>query len=150
MSLDGLTIPTRSHEAPPAVGVDTLEHALEMELRLLSELHALLQEWSAAMAQNDLAAVDENVIAAHRVMRTLEEARWNRRVIVGFLAPAEDSPLEELDVALGPRMTPALIELRARLRDEVRNVSRELAISLPFPGLATFLTSGGAGGVTIS
>lgn len=119
--------------ADPAVeiGVDAtrLADALETECRLLAELGEVLRRQREGVARDDIQTVDESVMAAHRVMRTLGEAKKRRRLIVGMLLAAEDTPLDELELALGPDMTPRLATANARLRKQAHDVAREIEIN---------------------
>lgn len=123
---------TADHEttgAGPVIDTRSLADAIEVECRLLRELRDALKRQRDGLDRDDPVVVDESVVAAHRVMHTLAEARRRRRALLGLLAPAEDTPLDELDAALGPRMTPGLAGARARLHDEARGVAREIEIN---------------------
>ncbi len=104
----------------------SLVEAIEVECRLLGELRSVLRRQREGVARDDLEVLDESVVAAHRVMHTLGEARRRRRTLIGLLAPAEDTPLDELDAALGPRMTAELAAMRSRLHEQARRVAREI------------------------
>jgi FlgN protein len=107
----------------------TLADALDAECRLLGDLRSVLEKQRDGVARDDAEAVDDSVIAAHRVMRTLDEARKRRRTVVGILSADEDTPLTDLDAALGSLMTPQLQIARARLHDEAQRVAREIEVN---------------------
>jgi hypothetical protein len=113
----------------PGAGIDTLIGALESELRLLGELTAVLRRQREGVAMDDAQAVDDSVFAAHRVLRTLEEARRRRRTVIGILTGAEDTSIGDLEAALGARMTPVLAATRDRLQEMAQSVSRDIAIN---------------------
>lgn len=114
---------------PATVDVTRLTDALETERRLLADLAEVLRRQRAGVARNDVQAVDDSVMAAHRVMRTLGEAKKRRRLIVGMLLAAEDTPLDQLERLLGAQATPRLSTATTLLRQEARNVAREIAIN---------------------
>lgn len=126
-----MIIPTLRVETPflDAVSPATLADAMENECKLLAELAGVLRRQREGVARDDAAGVDDSVVAAHRVMHTLSEARARRRALLGVLVAAEDVPLDELDVALGARMTIQLTTARKRLQDEARVVAREIEIN---------------------
>jgi FlgN protein len=106
-----------------------LADALETECRLLNDLITVLQMQRNGVAGDDADAVDYSVIAAHRVMRTLDEARKRRRAIVGFLAADENTPISELEDVPGLVMTPRIESARRQLYDHARRVAREIEIN---------------------
>ena len=110
-------------------GPGTLADALDRERRLLGELAAVLRRQREGVATEDVQAVDDSVFAAYRVMRTIEEARRRRRAVIGLLAGVADTPIRELEAALGPRMTPAVAAARDGLELTARSVAREIAIN---------------------
>lgn len=116
-------------EAGPVFDTRSLADAIKVECRLLRELRDVLKRQGKGIVHDDLEAIDETIVAAHRVMHTLGEARRRRRALLGFLAPTEDTRLDELDAALGPHMTSRLVSARARLHYEAQRVAREIEIN---------------------
>ncbi len=106
-----------------------LREALIHETGLLHELLGVLMRQRAGVAQDDLRAVDDSVFAAHRVLRTLDEARRRRRALLERLAGSEDIPLEDLDAVLGEDGDAALMAARDGLVDGARALSREVAVN---------------------
>lgn len=124
-------------EAPVAVGaprmpgattVDTLAQALEGEIKLLNDLASILRRQREGVAADDVQMVDDSVFAAHRIMRTIEEARRRRRNMTGILL-ADDVPVRELEQALGARTTPALASAVGQLNDAADALAREIDIN---------------------
>jgi FlgN protein len=112
-----------------AIDTFTLADALETECRLLGDLRAVLQRQREGVASDDATAVDDSVIAAHRVMRTLDEARKQRRAVIGILAADEDTPLTDLDTVLGARMTPRVATAATQLQSQAKLVAREIDVN---------------------
>lgn len=108
---------------------DALVAAFETEHRLLGDLAGVLRRQREGVATDDVAMVDESVFAANRVMRTLDEARRRRRTLLGMLTGAQDTALEDLELALGRLMTDDLAKVRDRLRIQARAVAREIEIN---------------------
>jgi hypothetical protein len=106
-----------------------LAEAFETECRLLSELATVLRKQREGVACDDVAVVDDSVFAAHRVMRTLDEARKRRRTLLEIIAGAQDASLEDLELTLGRHMTPGLANVRDRLRLQAKTVAREIEIN---------------------
>lgn len=114
---------------PMQACAETLRDALEAESRLLNDLLAVLLRQRRGVATEDLQTVDDSVYAAHRVLRTLEEARRRRRTLLGVLAGTEDVPLERLEDALGNHADDPLLRARDALLDLARGLSREIAVN---------------------
>lgn len=108
---------------------DALVAAFEAECRLLGDLAGVLRRQREGVATDDVTIVDESVFAANRVVRTLEEARRRRRTLLGMLAGAQDTTLDDLEMALGRLMTKDLASVRDRLRAQARSVAREIEIN---------------------
>jgi hypothetical protein len=124
-----LDVPIAPSYRVDTIDAATLAEALDTECRLLGDLRSVLQRQREGIASDDADAVDQSVVAANRVMRTLDEARKKRRTVVGILAAAEDTPLDELDDVLGPRMTQQLANARARLHDQAKIVARDIEVN---------------------
>lgn len=118
------TAPAGSH-----VTIDALVQALVTEERLLRELKQVLHDQRQGVAMGDLDRINGSVFAAHRILRTMSEARRRRRTLVGALAGAEDVALSDLEATLGPRCTDELCAARDRLVETARVVSREIALN---------------------
>jgi hypothetical protein len=114
---------------PSAGTVDGLSAALEGESRLLGELAAILRRQREGVASDDVQMVDDSVFAAHRIMRTIEEARRRRRTLTGMLLGAEDVPVRDLELALGARATPPLVLASCNLQVAAEALSREIEIN---------------------
>lgn len=119
---------------PPAttgsrVTIDALTHSLLTEERLLRELMQVLHDQREGVAVSDLDRVNGSVFAAHRILRTMGEARRRRRTLIGALAGSEDVALGDLEFTLGPRCTDELLAARDRLVETAREVSRQIAIN---------------------
>lgn len=139
-------IPTRVFEHQPeptasmqtTVGADTsgsgltiaaLARALRDEARLLAELTGVLHNQRAGVAADDVQRVDESVFGAHRILRTIGEARRRRKSLLAALCGSEDLAIQQLDDALGIRMTPELREARDELQANAEILSHEIAIN---------------------
>lgn len=105
--------PMRAASAPADVLVDVLQS----ERRLLEELVAVMQRQRAAVAADDLQALDDSVFATYRVLATLGEARRRRRSVNRLFGRDEDFDMNELEAELGAQATPALLAARDALRD---------------------------------
>lgn len=111
------------------VTVDALTQSLRTEERLLRELLQVLRDQREGVATADLDRVNSSAFAAHRVLRTMGEARRRRRTLLGALAGAEDVPLGDLEVTLGARCTDELCAARDRVIEVARAVSREISLN---------------------
>jgi hypothetical protein len=114
---------------PSAVTVDTLADALAGEVRLLNELASILRRQREGVASDDVQKVDDSVFAAHRLMRTIEEARRRRRTLIGILVGPGDVPPRDLEQVLGNRATPGLITAAGGLHAAADALSREIEIN---------------------
>jgi hypothetical protein len=112
-----------------AVTVDTLAGALAGEVRLLDDLASILRRQREGVATDDVQMVDDSVFAAHRMMRTIEEARRRRRTLIAILLGAGDVPPRELPPAFGVRATPELVAAIERLHAAADALSREIEIN---------------------
>jgi hypothetical protein len=113
----------------PATMVAALTEVLRAEGRLLQELLAVMQRQRAAVAADDLQAVEESVYATHRVLHTLNEARRRRRSINRLLGESDDLTIRELDGVLGGAMPHELRSARDELELLARTLSREVDIN---------------------
>jgi hypothetical protein len=123
------TQPRTSGGTSSAASIDQLADALGSEARLLEELVTIMRRQRDAVAVDDLQKVDDSVFATHRVLVTLGEARRRRRSLNRLLAGAEDVAVEQLDEALGPRMTDTVRQARDGLKDIARILSREVEMN---------------------
>jgi FlgN protein len=112
-----------------AATVETLAAALSGEVRLLEDLTGILRRQREGVASDDVQKVDDSVFAAHRMMRTIEEARRRRRTLIAILLGAGDVPPRELPQALGARATTDLIIAVDRLHSAGDTLSREIEIN---------------------
>jgi hypothetical protein len=108
---------------------DSLAEALLAESQTLDELLGVIRRQRAAVARDDLQAIDDSVFATHRILVTLEEARRRRRSLNQLLGQPDDLALTDLEDALGDRMTPDLRDARDTLIDIARTLSREVGIN---------------------
>lgn len=109
--------------------VGSLTEALETERHLLEELARVLVAQRRGVSTDDLEALDESVFAAHRVFRTLQEARQRRRTLLELVGADADIELRELESVLGPDMTEELGVSRDQLLGAAKNLARELAMN---------------------
>ncbi|MBX6365034.1 MAG: flagellar export chaperone FlgN [Gemmatimonadetes bacterium] len=116
-------------QAPAAADVLALQSALDTEMRLLGDLADVLGRQRRGVAADDIEAVDDSVFAAHRVLRTLEEARRRRRALLAILTGDEDTPLESLEDALGDDADAALLRARDALLETARSLSRQIELN---------------------
>lgn len=111
------------------LSVDALAAALRDETRLLGELGTIVRRQREGVAREDVEAVDDSVFAAHRLLRTIGEARRRRRSLLEVLTGAGDVGIHELDSALGARMSAALRAARDELYATANALSREIALN---------------------
>lgn len=131
--LDPGTTLDSTMEAAPAQGssvtLAALAKALRDEARLLADLTGILKHQRAGVAADDVQQVDESVFGAHRVLRTIGEARRRRKSLLDALAGSADLAINQLDEALGILMTPELRDARDELQANAEILSREIAIN---------------------
>jgi hypothetical protein len=113
----------------PATVVAALTDVLRSEGHLLQELLAIMQRQRAAVAADDLQAVEESVYATHRVLLTLNEARRRRRSINRMLGESDDLAIRDLDGILGEAMPQELRTARDELEFLARALSSEVDIN---------------------
>ncbi|MDZ7630582.1 MAG: flagellar export chaperone FlgN [Gemmatimonadaceae bacterium] len=109
--------------------VEVLSDVLGTERRLLEELMLVMQKQRAAVAADDLQALDDSVFATYRVLATLGEARRRRKSVNRLLGGAEDMNVNDLEEILGDRATPTVIDARNALQDAAVSLSREVDIN---------------------
>lgn len=103
-----------------------LSGALRHELRLLEDVRHALQRQRAAVAANDVEAIDDSVAAVGRTLFTLEEARRRRAGLIRqLLGNLGDGSIEELERALGATLPAPIAETRAAVRRAAESVRRE-------------------------
>ena len=110
-----------------AATLDALFDALQSERRLVLELIELMRRQRAAVAADDLEAVEETVYATHRVLHTLNEARRRRRTLKRMLGEDETPGIAGLDSLLGDRMSEPMRQARDELQAAALTLSREVA-----------------------
>lgn len=115
--------PTPAAMASVRADVPALARALREETRLLGLLRDVLDRQRAAVAEDDLPAVDQSVFDAQRILLSLTQARRRRRSLITLAAGEENLSLSSLPDVLGDALTP---ELSAAL-DEVLEVARVVA-----------------------
>ena len=106
--------------------VEVLSDVLGTERRLLEELVIVMRRQRAAVAADDLQALDDSVFATYRVLATLGEARRRRKSVNRLLGGAEDMNVNDLEEILGDRATPDVIAARNALQDMAAALSREV------------------------
>src|SRR5690606_35981451 len=111
------------------ISAEGLAAAFAMESRLLGELIAIIRRQREGVAAEDVEEIHDSVFAAHRVLRTMDEARRRRRSLLIGLTGTADVGLDELDAALGPLMTDSLARARDRLRRTARELAGEIAVN---------------------
>lgn len=124
-------LPTYAPKYAPATprretAVEVLSDVMGTERRLLEELVNVMQKQRAAVASDDLQALDDSVFATYRVLATLGEARRRRKSVNRLLGEAEDMNVNDLEAILGDRATPAVIAARNALQDAAVTLSREV------------------------
>ncbi|MBC7842562.1 MAG: flagellar export chaperone FlgN [Gemmatimonadaceae bacterium] len=124
-------LPTYAPKYAPATSrretaVDVLSDVMGTERRLLEELVNVMQKQRAAVASDDLQALDDSVFATYRVLATLGEARRRRKSVNRLLGEAEDMNVNDLEEILGDRATPDVIAARNALQDAAVSLSREV------------------------
>lgn len=120
----------RTSNAPvPAAALAALRDALLSEHKLIDELTEIVLRQRAAIAADDLQAVDDSVFATHRLLLTLGEARKGRRSINAMAGCREETGVKHLEEALGPWMTADLRSAREELQIAAARLSREIGIN---------------------
>ncbi|MDQ6737095.1 MAG: flagellar protein FlgN [Gemmatimonadota bacterium] len=120
----------RTSNAPvPAAAISALSDALLAERKLIDELTEIVLRQRAAIAVDDLQAVDDSVFATHRMLLTLGEARKGRRAINAMAGCKEETGVKYLEEALGPWMTSELRTSREDLQSAAARLSREIGIN---------------------
>ncbi|MEO7042243.1 MAG: flagellar export chaperone FlgN [Gemmatimonadaceae bacterium] len=120
----------RTSSAPvPAAALDALSEALLGERKLIDDLTEIVLRQRAAIAVDDLQAIDDSVFATHRMLLTLAEARKGRRSINAMAGCKEETGVKHLEGALGPWMTPALRSAREALQVSAARLSNEIGIN---------------------
>jgi hypothetical protein len=109
--------------------VDGLVDALDTERRLIEELIQIMRGQRDAVGRDDLQTVDDSVYAVQRVLFTLGEARKRRRSLNRRIGRPEDTPVRDLDAALGAHATPALRRSREALQSSARTLSQEVTVN---------------------
>ena len=112
-----------------APSAEMIADAMAAEKTLVDELVSIMRKQRAAVAGNDLQALDDTVFATHRVLATLSQARRRRHLLNTLLGEREDLPLEALDNVMGARMTESLKLIRDMLQESARVLSREVAVN---------------------
>ncbi len=118
-----------NHGACSGVSLDSLANTLTRETEILTALREILRKQREAVAAEDLAGVDDTIFSAQRIFRTLAEARTKRRTLLEILSGNPDTPLTEVRMVLGPRVTPAVIGALEDLRLVALELSGDLEIN---------------------
>ncbi len=124
-------LPTYAQKYAPATprretAVEVLSDVLGTERRLLEELMLVMRKQRAAVAADDLQALDDSVFATYRVLATLGEARRRRKSVNRLLGGEEDMNVNDIEHILGDRATPDVIVARNALQDAAVLLSREV------------------------
>lgn len=124
-------LPTYAQKYAPATprretAVEVLSDVLGTERRLLEELMLVMRKQRAAVAADDLQALDDSVFATYRVLATLGEARRRRKSVNRLLGAEEDMNVNDLEHILGDRATPDVIVARNALQEAAMLLSREV------------------------
>ena len=124
-------LPTYAPKYAPATprresAVEVLSDVMGTERKLLEELVHVMQQQRAAVAADDLQALDDSVFATYRVLATLGEARRRRKSVNRLLGEAEDMNVNDLEEILGDRATPAVIAARNALQAAAVALSGEV------------------------
>lgn len=113
----------------PDEDIAHLARALHTETRLLCDLTETLRRQREGVARDDVGAVDDSVFGAHRVLRTLGEARRRRRGLLEQILGAEDLPLSAWSDAFGSWLTPELRDACSRAQVAAETLAREIEIN---------------------
>lgn len=115
-------------ETPPVVLDRTPElvAALRVERKLIDDLIGVLRRQRAAVAEDDIGAIDDSVFAAQRILLTLAQARQRRRSLLHVMTGREEVGLAEFEGVLGPAATPTVLATRDELRASAETLGREL------------------------
>ena len=106
-----------------------LADALRDETRLLESLAAIMRAQRDAVGTDDIDAVDQSVVATHRVLVNLNEARRRRRQLNSLLGESEDLSVPALEAFFGGE-PPADVRVAAdALADAGRALQREVEIN---------------------
>jgi hypothetical protein len=124
--MKGIPLAVSSASVPDPGQVGALTDALRTERRLLDELARVLIAQREGISAVDREVVDESVFAAHRLFRTLAEARERRRSLLRLLGAARDLRLHDLESAFGAGSEPDLLRSRDELLASASNLAREL------------------------
>lgn len=120
----------RTSTAPVSpAALNALREALLAERKLIEELIDIVLRQRAAIAVDDLQAVDDSVFATHRLLLTLGEARKGRRSINAMAGCKEEMGVKHMEDALGASMTPDLRDAREELQSAAARLSREIGIN---------------------
>jgi hypothetical protein len=111
------------------VALDALCDALLSERKLIDDLVEIVLRQRAAIAIDDIQAVDDSVFATHRLLLTLSEARKGRRAINTMAGCKEETGVKHLEEALGEWMTPQLRIAREELQIAAARLSSEIEIN---------------------
>ncbi len=109
--------------------IEVLSDVMGTERRLLEELMNVMQKQRAAVAADDLQALDDSVFATYRVLATLGEARRRRKTVNRLLGEAEDMNVNDLEEILGDRATSTVIDARNALQHAAVSLSHEVDIN---------------------
>jgi len=77
-------------DRPAAPLLEALHDAMVSERKLLDDLVAQMRQQRAAVAADDIQAVDDATFGTHRILATLGQARQRRRQLNLLLGGSED------------------------------------------------------------
>jgi flagellar biosynthesis/type III secretory pathway chaperone len=111
------------------MGIGVLGSALERETKLLNDLRSVLRQQREAVSTEDLAGVDDTIFSAQRILRTLAEARVKRRTLLEIHGIDPDLPMDDLEEALGPKVTHELREAIRTLKSVAQKLTDDLDVN---------------------
>lgn len=112
-----------------AATVIALADALRVEERLLGELTEIVRSQREAVARDDVDALDDSVYATHRILRTLGEARRQRRALNHLLGESDDLSLQALSDAFDGHPPELVSRSIASLSTVANTLHREVEVN---------------------
>lgn len=119
----------RSRIPGPGIGIEDLTATLELEGRLLEELLDVVRGQRVGIVFGDAERLDDSVFAAHRLIRTLTEARRHLHTIVSVLAGGDATGLDDVEALFDAEAAVVLRNLRDRVCKTARTLSSEMAVN---------------------
>lgn len=108
---------------------DPLARAFDDERAIIDDLHATLLRQRSAVATDDLDEINATVFAAHRLLGAHREARLNRRRAVDTACQRDGATLDDLDEAVGLRLSDRAREAREQLRASAQRLHESVAVN---------------------